>query len=212
MKYLVVPAIITNSQNELSDMLTKVEGKVDRVQLDVMDGKYVPNFSLNFDFELPPSFEYEAHLMIKNPLEWVEENAGKVEIVIIHVETLKDVTSALKQVKKTGVRVGLALTLETKIEDVKPHLKTVDQLLIMTVDPGSYCVEKEFRPEPLENIKGLREINQKIPIEVDGCMNPQNARLAKKAGANLFASGSYIFKSANIDRAINELREAVFAR
>ncbi len=212
MKYLVVPAIITNSQNELSDMLTKVEGKVDRVQLDVMDGKYVPNFSLNFDFELPPSFEYEAHLMIKKPLEWVEENAGKVEIVIIHVETLKDVTAALKQVKKTGVRVGLALTLETKLEDVKPHLKTVDQLLIMTVDPGSYCIEKEFRPEPLENIKGLREINQKIPIEVDGCMNPQNARLAKKAGANLFASGSYIFKSANIDRAINELREAVFAR
>jgi ribulose-phosphate 3-epimerase len=78
----------------------------------------------------------------------------------------------------------------------------------MTVDPGSYCIEKEFRPEPLENIKKIREINSFIPIEVDGCMNPRNVKLAKQAGANIFASGSFIIKSENIDQAIEELKKA----
>ena len=61
----------------------------------------------------------------------------------------------------------------------------------------------------LEKIKKLREIDKVIPIEVDGCMNPENARLAKGSGANIFASGSYIFKSDNTDEAINELQNAI---
>jgi ribulose-phosphate 3-epimerase len=186
MKTFIVPAVIAKTQIELDDMLNRVKKKVQRVQLDIMDGKFVPNTSLNFNFKLSTSFEYEAHLMINEPLGWVKENADKVDIVIMHVETLKDIGGAIDYVKKK-----------------------IDGLLVMTVEPGSYCIKKEFRPEPLKKIRRLRTIDKVIPIEVDGCMNPKNAKLARDAGANIFASGSYIFKSDNLDMAIKELENAV---
>ncbi len=211
MKYLVVPSVIATTQNQLNVMLNKVIGKVDRVQLDIMDGDFVPNNSLDFDFGLRTGLHYEAHLMINQPLKWISKNAHKIQTVIMHIETLKNVPAALDHAKNKGIKVGLATTLETKLEKILPHLKKIDQLLLMTVDPGSYCIEKEFRSEPLDNIKRIRESNQTIPIEVDGCMNPKNAKLARAAGANIFVSGSYILKSKNIDRAINELKEAISA-
>ncbi len=77
----------------------------------------------------------------------------------------------------------------------------------MTADPGNYCVR--FLRETLEKVRKLREIDEAIPIEVDGCMNLKNAGLARDSGANIFVSGSYIFKSKNIDKAIKELGDAV---
>lgn len=201
--------MIATTQKQLDEILNKVKGKVDRVQLDIMDGKFVPNNSLNFDFELKTDIHYEAHLMVNQPLKWISNNAKKVQTVIMHIETLKNVKTAINQTRKKGIRVGLATTLETKLEKILPHLKYIDQLLLMTVDPGSYCIEKEFRSEPLENIRKIRDNNKTIPIEVDGCMNPKNVKLSKEAGANIFVSGSYILKSNNINQAINELKKAI---
>jgi len=205
----VVPAIITTKQSELDSMLTKVLGKVQRVQIDIMDGVFVPNISLNFDFQLIKGVEYEAHLMMKKPLKWIEKNADKVNIVIIHVESLKNIEAAIDYIKNMSLKVYLATKPETKNEVIIPYIKDIDGLLIMTVEPGSYCLENKFQLGPLEKIKSLRVIDKKIPIEVDGCMNPTNAKLARASGANIFASGSYIFKSNNIDKAIKQLEEAV---
>ena len=78
-------------------------------------------------------------------------------------------------------------------EVVQPYLKRIDGILVMTSIPGSHCTG--FLPGPLEKVKKLREIDDSIPIEVDGCENPENAKLARQAGANIFISGSYIFNS-----------------
>ncbi len=209
MEILVVPAIIAKTQNELDGMLKRVKGKVKRVQLDVMDGNFVPNTSLNFKFKITDDFEYEAHLMVKDPLDWADENADKVDIITMHIEILENVGYAIDQIKRRGAKVNLAMVPGTKVEIIEHYLKDIDGLLIMTVEPGSYCIKKEFNPEPLEKIKRLREIDRAIPIEVDGCMNPINARLAKNSGANIFASGSYIFKSDDVDKAIKELVDTV---
>jgi len=208
MKTLVVPAIITDSQKELDQMLIKVIGKVKRVQLDIMDGEFVPNTSLNFDFVLPEGIEYEAHLMIMDPLEWIKDNANKVDIITTHIETLQDIDFVIDYVKEQGVKINLALVPKTPIELIIPYLKKIDGLLVMTVDPGSYCINKEFNPKPLEKIRELRKVDQSIPIEVDGCMNPENVKLARESGANIFASGSYILRSDNIDEALIELGNA----
>lgn len=208
MNTLVVPAIITDSQKELDQMLIKVIGKVKRVQLDIMDGEFVPNTSLNFDFKLPEGIEYEAHLMIMDPLEWIRDNAHKVDLITTHIETLQDIDFTIEYVKEQGVKINLALVPKTPIESITPYLKKIDGLLVMTVDPGSYCINKEFNPEPLKKIRELRKKDQSIPIEVDGCMNPENVKLARESGANIFASGSYILKSENLDRALMELRDA----
>ena len=211
MRYLIVPSIIATNQNQLNAILNKVNGKVERVQLDIMDGDFVPNKSLDFDFEIPNYFEYEAHLMIKQPLKWISKNTQKIQTIIMHIETLKNVPEALDFAKNKGIKIGLAAKIETKLEKILPYMDRIDQLLLMTVDPGSYCIGKEFRSEPLDNIKRIREYYPTISIEVDGCMNPKNAKLAREAGANIFVSGSFILKSNNIVEAINELKDAISA-
>jgi ribulose-phosphate 3-epimerase len=208
MKSLIVPAVITKSQKELDEMLEKVRGKVERVMLDVMDGKFVPNSSLEFDFQVPKGdFEYEAHLMTLNQMGWIEENAGKVDIVVMQVEALEDIGEAIALARSKGLNVTLALNPETKLDVILPYLDQIDAVLILTVNPGSFCVE--FLPETLEKITQLRKIDANIPIEVDGCMNPINARVAKDAGATIFASGSFVIKSSDPAGAIKELKDAV---
>ena len=209
MKSLIVPAIIAKSQNELEKMLQRVIGKVERVQLDIMDGDFVPNKSLDFDFEIPYDFEYEAHLMVKHPFKWIDKIVNKVDIITVHVESIKDIEKVIDYVTKEGKKINLALIPETKYPTVKDYMGIIDGILVMTVDPGSYCINKEFNPKTLQKIRQLREIDSTISIEVDGCMNPENARLTKNAGANIFASGSYIFKSENVDRALKELKDAI---
>jgi ribulose-phosphate 3-epimerase len=207
METSVIPAIIARTQVELDNLLNRVIGKVGRVQLDVMDGEFVANTSLWFDFRLPNGMEYEAHLMAKKPLEWVKENISKVDTVILHAESLEDIGLSIDQVKSKGFKVYLSLKPETKIDYVLPYLDNVDGIQIMTVNPGKYG--GEFLPETLEKIRRIRQIRKDINIEVDGSMNPKNAALAKHFGANIFVSGSYILASNDVDKAIKELEEAV---
>ncbi len=207
MGFLIVPGVIAKSQDELDGMLDKVVGKVERIMLDVMDNNFVPNSSLEFDFKVPQAFVYEAHLMVTNPLDWIADNGDKVDIAILQVETLEDIGEAIAFVKEKGLKVTLALNPDTGLDIILPFLDEIDAVLILTVNPGSFCVE--FLPETLEKIKRLREIDKDIPIEVDGCMNPENAKLAKDAGATIYASGSYVLKSADPDTAIKKLKDAV---
>lgn len=209
METLIVPAIIAKKQQELDWMLDRVQGVAKRVQLDIMDGEFVPNTSLNFDFTLDDRFEYEAHLMVISPLDWIRKNADRVNIVTVHVESLKDTRSAIDYVREFGSKVNLALIPNTEIALVTPFLGMIDGALVMTVQPGSYCVKKEIHFESLEKVRELRTIDTSIPIEVDGCMNLRNARLARDAGANIFVSGSYVFKSDNVLKAIRALEDAV---
>jgi ribulose-phosphate 3-epimerase len=203
MKPLVVPAIIAESQEELDSMLERLNGKVERVMLDVMDGKFVPNRSLDFDFRLPEGFEYEVHMMAVDPLERLSTMAGKVDIAILHVETLTDIEAAIEVVRDLGLQLILALNPGTGAEVIEPHLKEVDGVLVMTVDPGAYG--GRYIPEALEKVRRIREMNPEIPIEVDGGMNVENSRAAREAGANVIASGSFIMKSEDVAQAVEAL-------
>lgn len=207
MKALIIPAIIAKTQRELSEMLLLLEGKVERIMLDIMDGCFVPNESLNFEIQVPNTFEYEAHLMVTEPTRRIEEIASKVDWIIFHIETLNCVEIALNYAKKLGVKVLLALNPETPLEKVLPYIKKVDGVLVMTVDPGEYGAK--FIPNALKKVEKLREVDKDILIEVDGGMSPENVKKAKKAGANNFASGSYILRSGDIERALKNLKSAV---
>lgn len=207
MELLVVPAIIANSQEELDGMIKSVTGKAKRVMLDVMDGKFVKNTSLLFDFKLPGGIEYEAHLMVENPLDWVEKNGHKVHVAIIQVESVENIVDAIEFLKKKGLKITLALNPETSLEVIRPYLKDVDAILVMTVHPGTFCVQ--FLPETMGKVRELRKMDKEIPIEVDGCMNLSNAKIAKEAGATIFASGSFIIKSDNPSRAIDEMKNSI---
>lgn len=203
MKPLVVPAIIAESQEELDSMLERLNGKVERVMLDVMDGNFVPNRSLDFDFRLPEGFEYEVHMMAVNPLERLSTMAGKVDIAILHVETLTDIRVAIERVRGLGLHLTLALNPGTGVDVIEPYLDVVDGVLVMTVDPGAYG--GKYIPEALEKVRRLRWLKPEFPIEVDGGMNVENSRAAREAGANVIASGSFILKSEDVAKAVEAL-------
>jgi ribulose-phosphate 3-epimerase len=206
---MIVPGIIAMNQEELDEMLENVPDNVGRVMLDVMDGRFVPNRSLDFRISIPDDrdLEYEAHLMVEDPFNWLETNMNKVDIAVLHVETLSDIGSSIRRAKEMGLNVTLAMSPQTDLDIVVPYLNEVKTVLVLTVEPGQYGAP--FVPQALEKVKELRRINQSIPIEVDGAMNPMNIKLAKEAGATIFASGSYVMKSKSPKRAIEELENAL---
>lgn len=203
---MIVPAIIAGTQDELDLMLGMVHGKAERVMLDFMDGVFVPSKSLAFDIVLPKGIDYEAHLMVHNPLDLINKLSDIVKIVQLQVESLKNIGYAVNRAKNLGFDVYLALNPDTSIKTVQSHIDTIDGVLVMTVQPGQYG--SRFLPSTLDKVEELREMNADLTIEVDGGMNPDTARLAKKVGANIFASGSYIMKSGDIEAAIRSLKEA----
>jgi len=186
---MIIPAIIAKNQKELELRVSKVKEYVDIMQLDVMDGEFVPNESLNFDFDLPKGI-YEAHLMINDPDTWAKQNWSKVDTIILPIETLKDPKGTLDFVKKKGKKVGLVINPESPLDEIIPYLDGIDQVLIMTVHPGFYG--SKFIPDALDKVLKLRKLKPKLPIEVDGGITPDTIDQAKKAGATMFVSGSYI--------------------
>lgn len=204
MKKRIVPAVIAKSQKELDEIFQKISGHSELVQLDVMDGKFVPNHSLDFNFSLPQGkYGYEAHLMVENPDIWIESFGNRVDTIIAHFESATTSPETIQTIKSRGKNAALALNPETEIEQLFDYLDALDQVLIMTVHPGSYG--SPFLPEVMEKIKKLRQMRPEMDIEADGGIKPETIEMVDEAGANLFVSGSYLVKSDNIQERISIL-------
>jgi ribulose-phosphate 3-epimerase len=205
-KKKIIPAIIAKTQDELDVLLSKVINLVEIAQLDIMDEKFVPNTSLFFDFKLPEtSCTFEAHLMIKKPEVWIENNWQKVDTILVHYESCNNPKSIISDVKNKGKIIGFVLNPETSIEKLSSFIDDIDQVLIMTVNPGFYG--SPFLPEMLDKIRELRNLKPDLNIEVDGGITDKTIDLVDKAGANMFVSGSYIMKSKNVEDSINNLKK-----
>ena len=205
-KKKIIPAIIAKTQDELDVLLSKVINIVEIAQLDIMDEKFVPNTSLFFDFKLPEtSCTFEAHLMIEKPEVWIENNWQKVDTILVHYESCNNPKSIISDVKSKGKIIGFVLNPETSIEKLSSFIDDIDQVLIMTVNPGFYG--SPFLPEMLDKIRELRNLKPDLNIEVDGGITDKTIDLVDKAGANMFVSGSYIMKSKNVEDSINKLKK-----
>jgi len=204
----IIPAIIAKNQEEFSKNILKVKDFVEIIQLDFMDGKFVPNNSIDFEFELPETkCKFEAHLMINNPLDWIEKNFEKVDTILVHFESCDNHREIISFVKSKNRRMGFVLNPETPISSIKKYLDEIDQVLIMTVNPGFYG--SPFLPEVIDKISELRKISPNIDIEVDGGITDKTIELVNEAGTNLFVSGSFIVKSDDIKKAVEILKNKV---
>lgn len=204
----IIPAIIAKNQKELERRINKVVDFVDIIQLDFMDGKFVPNNSIDFDFKLPKTkCKFESHLMINDPEKWISKYGSKVDTILVHFESIKDPMSIIHLVKDKNKKVGFVLNPETSIFKIENYLDYLDQVLIMTVNPGFYG--SPFLHEMIEKISNLRKIKPELDIEVDGGVVPETIDLVNKAGANMFVSGSYIVKSNNVKESINNLKKII---
>ncbi|MDO8467900.1 MAG: ribulose-phosphate 3-epimerase [Nanoarchaeota archaeon] len=189
----IIPSIISHNQKEFNQRFRKVKfAKL--IQLDVMDGKFVKNNSLDKNLELPRK-NYEAHLMIKKPEEWIATNICFVKSVIFQIESTNQAAQIIKFVRSSGQKIGIALNPETPVSKIKRYIKQIDKVLILTVHPGKYGAK--FIPGTLTKIKQIKKLNRKVIVEVDGGINPDTIKLAKKAGADEFVIGSFLQKSRN---------------
>lgn len=202
----IIPAVIAKAQNELENKINFVKNLVELIQLDVMDGKFVPNNSIHFDFKLPENkCRFEAHLMINDPEKWIEKNYMKVDTILVHSESSNNYKEIIDTVKSKNKHVGFVLNPGTPISQIERYLDEIDQVLIMTVNPGFYG--SPFLVEMLDKISELREMRPDLDIEVDGGITDKTIGLVDRAGANMFVSGSYIIKSQNIKGAIDSLKK-----
>jgi len=216
MQNIIVPAIIAKNQTELNRAIRNVSKFAKRIQIDVMDGKFVKNVSNNFDLSLirEPEYsgEYEIHLMVSDPLHFVYENVDKFDRILVHVETINDKifdeifdivkskdllkkglsNELFQKVRSKTKELGLAINPETDLKELSPYIQHIDFIQIMTVHPGQYGAE--FIPETLSKIMILRKFFKK-DIQVDGGINQDTILECKKAGANVFVSGGFIVKS-----------------
>ncbi|WP_297819657.1 ribulose-phosphate 3-epimerase [uncultured Lactobacillus sp.] len=215
---MIAPSILNANNMKLGqDIDEAIESGIERFHIDIMDGHFVPNLSygpeLIKDFKLAnPLTEAEVHLMSDNlettlPL-FVDAGC---DILEFHIEATDRVDYWLDYLHKHKVRAGIAINPDTPLEKIKPYLNEINQLLIMTVKPG--FGGQEFHEDSPERIKQAKKLimqaNKNIPIEVDGGIDNRTAQLAKKAGAEIFVSGSYIFKQGVIPDQINTLNEAL---
>jgi len=208
MDKMIIPAIIAKNQNELEERINKVEKFFKLIQIDIMDGNFVPNHSIDFDFKLPKTkCKSEAHLMVSDPLKWIKNNYYKVDMVLAHFESLKKPQEVIDLAKKKDKKIGFVLNPETDIDKIQNYLDQLDQVLIMTVNPGFYG--SSFLPEMLDKISRLRKLKPDLNIEVDGGINDKTLGLVDKAGANMFVSGSYIVKSDNVEKALESLEKII---
>ncbi len=204
----IIPAIIAKSQSELEERIGKVKDYVELIQLDFMDGKFVPSNSIDFDFTLPKTkCKFEAHLMINSPEDWIRKNYMKVDTILVHFESCTNHQKIIDLVKSKNKQMGFVLNPETPISEIEEYIDSLNQVLIMTVNPGFYG--SPFLPEMLDKISELRSKDPDLDIEVDGGVTNKTIGLVNDAGANMFVSGSYIMKAENVKGSIDKLKELI---
>jgi ribulose-phosphate 3-epimerase len=211
----IAPSVMCADFLRLEKTLRLFEAlNVEYLHVDIMDGSFVPNYTLGTDFvralRAAASIPLDVHLMIDEPerkIDWFGFRPG--EYVSIHYEATKHVQRALARVKDTGAKAMLALNPATPLcvlEDVLPDL---DGVLLMTVNPG-YAGQRLI-PQIIDKIARLRAMAPDIEIETDGNVSFENAKRMRAAGATLFVAGSSSVFSKDADLAANtqKLREII---
>lgn len=207
----IIPAILVKGRKELLERITLVAPHVKTVQIDVMDGKFVPNTTVGIDElgDLPQSVSYEFHWMVENPWEWIVQTKGAA-MHLVHVETLSsrdDWEKVISAAAKAGGKVGIVLNPDTYLDKIYPYAKEISQILIMSVRPGfsgqSYIREME------QKIHDARTAFPEMDIEVDGGIGPETIVGARKAGANKLVAASAIYAQPDAGKAIAELKKLV---
>ena len=203
----ISPSILSADFSKLGEEIISLEkAGADYIHIDVMDGHFVPNITIGPEVikRLRPvtKLTFDVHLMIAPVDNFVKDfaNAG-ADIITFHPEATKDLSQTIKLIKSFGKKVGISLKPKSPIDLIENHLKDIDLILIMSVEPG--FGGQKFMPEGLDNMKKLRNIvNEKklnIDIEIDGGINFENSSKAKEFGANILVSGSTVFKENNGD-------------
>lgn len=213
----IAPSILSADFTRLGEQVRALESAgVDRFQVDVMDGRFVPNITfgaLAIESLRPLTvLTIEAHLMVEPPEDFIERFAkAGADTIIVHQEATPHLHRAIQQIHHFGKKAAVAINPSTPASMLSEVLGSLQMVLVMTVNPG--FGGQDFIPETLPKIRQVRNAIQErsldCEVEVDGGINNQTARLVVEAGANVLVAGSSVFDSKDgISAAIQGLLES----
>ncbi len=211
----IVPSILTNNTKELKKLLNQAEGVVERVQIDIIDGRFADNKTIDPSLlsEVDTNLKLDFHLMVKEPINWVEKCVqGQADRIIGHIEQMRDQVEFVGRVQEVGAYVGLALDLETPISGLDSTiLNNLDIVLVMSV-PAGFGGQK-FDPSALLRVNELNRVRIRddtpFRICVDGGVTIENIERIRKAGTDEVSIGRILFKG-DLRENIRKFRKAAY--
>lgn len=213
----IAPSILAADYANFASELKRIEEtSAEYVHIDIMDGQFVPNITFGADvvasMRKHSKLVFDCHLMVVNPERFVDAFAqAGADIMTIHAESTLHIHGALQKIKKAGMKAGVVINPGTPVSAIEPVLSLVDQVLIMTVNPG--FGGQAFIPEMLEKVQKVAKIRDEkgydFDIEVDGGVDNKTIKACYQAVANVFVAGSYLFKASDLTAQVETLRVAL---
>ena len=214
-RHLIAPSILSADFGRLAEEIRAVdEAGADWIHVDVMDGHFVPNLTIGPAVikaaRAATSLPLDVHLMIESPGAFIDSYAeAGADRIAVHVEACPHLHRTVAQVREAGARAGVALNPATPVAAIEPILGDVDQVVVMTVNPG--FGGQKFIESVLPKISQIRrwidERELAVDLEVDGGVGPGTIGRVARAGANAFVAGSAIFRKPDYAATIAELRK-----
>lgn len=210
----VAPSILAADYLNLARDVQLVENaNAELLHIDIMDGTFVPSISFGpnwvKDLKEISNLVLDVHLMVVNPERYIDQFAASgADIIGVHYESTNHIHRALQQIKGHGVKAEVVINPGTPVSLIEPVLYMVDQVLVMTVNPG--FGGQKFLPEMIKKITTLDKIKKSkgynFDIEIDGGANDMTTKLAYDAGATVAVAGSYVFDKIDPEAKILKLK------
>lgn len=199
-KVKLAPSILTADFGRLADEVRAAEvAGVDMLHLDVMDGRFVPNITfgplLVEALRQVTSLPFDVHLMVVEPERQLEAFAEAAETLNVHIEVSPHINRTLDAIHRLGRRAGICLNPGTPIAAIEESLREVDQVMVMTINPG--WGGQKMIPAQLEKVRRIRalldEQGSAAELEIDGGVKAGNAAQCVAAGALVLVCGSSVY-------------------
>ena len=215
MSIKISPSILGGSFSNIEKIILDLnQSKAEYIHFDVMDGDFVPNLTFGPKFisnvRKFSNKVFDVHLMINRVEKFLDDyiRAGS-DIITFHIEINEDIENIIKKIKVKGIKCGLAIKPKTSWSEIQPYLQHIDQVTIMTVEPG--FGGQEFMNDQVDKIKNISNYiklnNLRVGIEIDGGINFETGQTCVEAGANILVAGSFLFNQGDLIAATNSLSD-----
>jgi len=215
MKTIISPSILGGSFSNMEKIISSLDqSEAEYIHFDVMDGDFVPNLTFGPQFisnlRNQTKKVFDVHLMINRVSKFLDDyiKAGS-DIITFHIEIEENLSELISKIKDKDIKAGIAIKPKTPWEEIKSFLHSIDQVIIMTVEPG--FGGQSFMDSQIDKIKNIsnyiKENNLSVDIEIDGGVNYETGKICRDAGANILVAGSFLFKQENLLTATNELNK-----
>ena len=212
----VIPAIIAESKESLSRQMDVARGITDWVQVDVMDGVFVPPKTWPYSAGLPADIaelkqelKVEVHLMVSNPetviSEWIHSGADRV---LIHAESTKEIGVIIDTLKNAGIECGITLNLKTPSETIDPWIGDLSVVQLMAIAEIGYH-GKPFDPSVIPKLQALRLKYPELTIQIDGGLSIENAMRLVECGVDGVVVGGAVFNTPDPRMALAEFKQNI---